>query len=78
MAIKMEKSVMEKQGRVLIPKKIRDKVGLRSGEELHIKIVKDGLLLILSKSAKDISVELKGCVKGSKINPLALKKIWVG
>jgi AbrB family looped-hinge helix DNA binding protein len=77
MVTKMEKTVIEKQGRVLIPKKIRDRLGLRSGEEIAIEVVDDGIKLKLFKSFDRLSSELKGCVKESKIDLLELKKIWM-
>ena len=77
MVIKMEKTMLEKQGRVLIPKSIREKLGLRSGEEMVIEVVKDEIKLKPLKSIEDFSKTFEGCVKGSKIDPLEIKKIWV-
>ena len=72
----MEKIKVEKQGRILLPKDIREKAGLRSGEEIGIELEQDKIILKLFKSPKDLISELKGCVKESKIKPLELKKIW--
>ena len=77
MEIKMAKVILEKQGRILIPKKIREKIGLRSGEEINLQIEGDKLVLKPLKPAVDFILELKGCVKEGKIDPLELKKIWV-
>ncbi len=76
MGIKMEKVILEKQGRVLIPKNVRDELGLRSGEEMSLQVEKDKIILKLFKNQKEFSSQLKGCVKESKIDPLELKKIW--
>ena len=76
MEIKMEKILIEKQGRILIPKKARNRLGLRSGEELALIIGDKEIILRPFRSIEDFSSDLKGCVKESKINPLELKKIW--
>lgn len=72
----MEKTQLERQGRVLIPKKIRERLSLRSGEQMSINIEGSKIVLKPLKEKSKISSELKGCVKGSRINPLELKKIW--
>lgn len=72
----MEKVILEKQGRVLIPKNIREELSLRSGEEMALHIENDKIVLKLFKDPKEFSSQLKGCVKESKLNPLELKKIW--
>lgn len=76
MVIKMEKIRLEKQGRVLIPKKIRDQLGLRSGEEMAISVENREIVLKPCESVVDLVSELRGCVKESKIHPLELKKMW--
>lgn len=75
MEIKMKKIKMEKQGRVFIPKKIRERLGLRTGEGLMIEESGDGIILKPIKSMQSVS-ELRGCVKKSRIKPLELKKMW--
>lgn len=76
MVIKMEKVFLEKQGRVLIPKNVRDSLGLRSGEEMLLETQKDKIILKPYKSAEELSSQLKGCIKESKIDPLRIKRIW--
>ena len=77
MEIKMAKVILEKQGRILIPKKIREKMGLRGGEGINLQIEGDKSVLKPLKSVVDFISELKGCVKESKIDLLELKKIWM-
>ena len=72
----MAKVILEKQGRILIPKKIRERMGLRSGEEINLQIEENKLVLKPLKPMGDFILELKGCVKESKIDPLELKRIW--
>ena len=76
MVIEMEKVILESQGRVLIPKRVREELGLRSGEELSLEIEDNKIVLRPFKSSHELSSQLKGCVKESKINPLEIKKIW--
>ena len=67
---------VEERGRILIPKEIRDKLGLKPGSELEI-ILEEGKIKILPKMVlSEISTDLKGCVKESKIDPLEVKNIW--
>ncbi len=76
MVIKMEKVRLEKQGRVLIPKKVRERLGLRVGEELAVNVENEEIVLKPFRSTADFSSELKGCIKEGTIDPLALKKMW--
>ena len=76
MVIKMEKVFLEQQGRVLIPKDVRKELGLHSGVEMALEVRKDKIILKPFKSAKELSSQVKGCVKESKIDPLELKKMW--
>lgn len=76
MVLKMVKTTLEKQGRIFIPKKIREDLGLRIGEELSLDIRKNEIVVKPFKNLKDFSSRLRGCVKESKIDPLDIKKIW--
>ncbi|MBI4181870.1 MAG: AbrB/MazE/SpoVT family DNA-binding domain-containing protein [Candidatus Aenigmarchaeota archaeon] len=71
----MEKTRLEKEGRVFIPKKVRERLGMRSGEEMLIEERDGALILRKRKSPEEFSSQLKGCVKGGG-NPLDLKKMW--
>lgn len=75
MVIKMEKTKVERRGRVLIPKKVREKADIRGGESMEVKIEDDEIVLRPVKSIDEIK-ELRGCVKESEIDPLELKKMW--
>jgi AbrB family looped-hinge helix DNA binding protein len=76
MEIKMVKTTLEKQGRIFVPKKIREKLGLRTGEELSLEVREDEIIVKPFKNLKEFSSNLRGCVKNSKIDPLDIKKIW--
>ena len=67
---------VEDRGRIIIPKEIRDKLGLKPGSELEI-ILEEGKIKILPKmTLSQVFEELKGCIKKSKIDPLKVKEIW--
>lgn len=69
----MRKSKIEEGGKVLIPKKIRERANLRGGEEVSVEIEGGKIVLKPLKSPEKIKL-LKGCVEKSKIDPLDLKK----
>lgn len=71
----MGKSKVEKRGRVLIPKEIRDRANLHGGEEVSVEL-EDGKIVLRPLKSPDKIRELKGCVEESKIDPLNLKKMW--
>ena len=76
MVITMEKTTLEKQGRIFLPKKLRHRLGLRTGQEFMLQATKEGILLKLSLTPEDFSKALNGCVKDGKTDFLSLKKIW--
>ncbi|MFB6088524.1 MAG: AbrB/MazE/SpoVT family DNA-binding domain-containing protein [Candidatus Aenigmatarchaeota archaeon] len=63
----MRKIKVGKKGRILIPKEIREKTGIRPGEELEIT-VEDGRIIV-KLDTKKFRRELKGCIKEGKIKP---------
>ncbi len=72
----MENITLDEQGRIVLPKKIRTKMGLRTGEQLAVEETSEGLLLKRSKPASHIIEQLKGCVQNSPLPPLSVKKMW--
>ena len=72
----MENITLDEQGRLVLPKKIRTKLGLHAGEQLSVEEIADGLLLKRSKPAQQVIEQLKGCVQNNAISPLSIKKIW--
>ena len=72
----MANILLEKQGRILIPKPIRDRLKLRSGEKISIVVEGNKIVLRPYKDIKEFSTQLRGCIKGSTIDPLELKKMW--
>lgn len=75
MVLKMVEVTVEERGRILIPKDIREKIGLRGGEKLEIRVKNGEIVLNPRKPVKDIE-KLRGCVEDSEIDPLEAKKMW--
>ncbi len=77
MGIYMGTSELDERGRVTIPKEIRDKAGLKSGDKLRLTVLKDKVTIEKAVNLEKFVEELRGCitVKGD-IDPLRLKEIW--
>jgi AbrB family looped-hinge helix DNA binding protein len=74
----VEEVIVDEKGRVLIPKKARDKIGLQPGAKARLKIEDDKLTIMPPISPEEFMQEMEGCIKEGKpiINPLELKKMW--
>jgi len=77
MTTEVEVTVDEK-GRILIPKETREKVGLKTGGKVRLKVEKEKLVIMAPISPEEFIKEMEGCIKEGKpsINPLELKKMW--
>jgi len=76
--IMLHEVLIDGGGRILIPKKVREKLGLKPGYTVRMEI-RDGKLVISpTLSTEDFIEKTKGCItKGkSSIDPLKLKDIW--
>lgn len=74
--IKMEESSMERQGRVLIPRKVREALRLRVGERLSVRTEGRKIILQPLENVKDFSDRFCGCITKSSLDPLDVKKMW--
>ena len=73
----MGTSELDDRGRVTIPKDIRDKVGLKSGDKLLITANKDRVTIEKAINLEKFIRELKGCISvRGDLDPLELKEIW--
>lgn len=74
----IEEVVIDDKGRVLIPKKFRDKVGLQPGVRARLKIEEKTIVIIPPISPEEFIKEMEGCIKEGtpSIDPLKLKKMW--
>jgi len=69
-------SELEERGRVLIPKSFREELQLKPKQKLIVERRGGEIVLRPSIDLKKFSLELKGCVKKSKVKPEEIKKIW--
>ncbi len=62
--------------RLSLPKNIIQKAGLKDGDEVEARL-EDGKVVIRPITTKAQFIkELRGCVEGSEIDPLEVKRIW--
>jgi AbrB family looped-hinge helix DNA binding protein len=73
-----EEVTVDNKGRVLIPKEVRDKVGLRPGGKARLKIEKENIVIMPPISPEEFIKEMEGCIREGNptIDPLKLKKMW--
>jgi AbrB family looped-hinge helix DNA binding protein len=73
-----EEVTVDNKGRVLIPKELRDKVGLQAGGKARLKIEKENIIIMPPISPEEFIKEMEGCItEGTPtIDPLKLKKMW--
>lgn len=69
---------IDDKGRILLPKKAREKIGLLKGGKARLKIENKKIIIMPPISPEDFIQEMEGCIKEGTptINPLDLKKIW--
>jgi len=73
-----EEVTVDNKGRVLIPKEVRDKVGLQAGGKARLKIEKESIIIMPPISPEEFIEEMEGCIREGTpaIDPLKLKKMW--
>ena len=74
----IEEVTVDNKGRVLIPKEVRDKVGLQTGGKARLKVEQERIIIMPPISPEEFIHEMEGCIKEGTptINPLELKKMW--
>lgn len=76
----MEESVIDEKGRVVIPKRLRERAGLREGARVRLSVEGGRITVAKPVGPAEFIREMEGCVKGDspvpKIDPLRLKRIW--
>jgi AbrB family looped-hinge helix DNA binding protein len=74
----VEEVAVDSKGRVLIPKDVRDRIGLQAGGKARLRIEKEGIFIMPPISPEEFIEEMEGCIReGSPtIDPLKLKKLW--
>lgn len=70
--------IVDKKGRILIPKEVRDKAGLQIGGKARLRIEREGVVILPPISPQDFIKEMEGCIKEGvpTIDPLRLKDMW--
>jgi AbrB family looped-hinge helix DNA binding protein len=75
-----DETVVDRKGRVVIPKRMRERLGLREGVAVKLTLEEERILVMRQVTPESFIREMEGCIKeGSpvpKINPLELKRIW--
>jgi AbrB family looped-hinge helix DNA binding protein len=74
----MGEITVDDKGRILIPKEIRDKLGLQPGSHARLKVEKGRLIITPPLSPEEFIKQMKGCIKKGepRIDPLKLKEMW--
>ncbi|MBO3840347.1 MAG: AbrB/MazE/SpoVT family DNA-binding domain-containing protein [Thermoproteota archaeon] len=74
----VEEVDVDDKGRVLIPKEVRDKVGLKTGGKARMKVENERIIIMPPISPEEFIEEMEGCIREGtpKISPLKLKEIW--
>jgi AbrB family looped-hinge helix DNA binding protein len=73
----MGETVLDEKGRVAIPKKIREQLGLRTGARMTVVTEGKRVVLSLPVSPEEFVREMEGFVKTElKEDPLRAKRIW--
>ena len=76
----MGKVEIDDRGRLTLPSKVRDKLLIKSGDKLSIKVNTDNSITIKKSPTKDqIFKDLVGCITTpieEKVSPEMIKSIW--
>lgn len=67
---------VDKQGRVLIPKEMREKLDIRPDQRVIMGLRGRETVTEPTLTVEEISKKFQGCVQGSKVRLEELKEIW--
>ena len=76
MGLVMGLTSLDERGRVIIPKEVRDRLGLKPNQHLLVEARNGEIVLKPALNTEKFIAELRGCIQGSKIKPEELKEIW--
>jgi AbrB family looped-hinge helix DNA binding protein len=71
----MGEVTVEDRGRIVIPKEVREKLGIRGGETMRVE-ERDGNVVISPVKSRSSLKELRGVIRDSEIEPSEIKGIW--
>ena len=76
----VEEAVIDDKGRIAIPKRLREDLGLRQGTRVRLLLEEGKIVIMKPVTPEEFIREMEGFIKeGSpvkKANPLKLKEIW--
>lgn len=74
----MEEVTVDDRGRILIPKKIRERVGLQPGSGARLEVEDNRLIITPPLSPEKFIQQMEGCITEGEpsLDPLKLKEIW--
>jgi AbrB family looped-hinge helix DNA binding protein len=76
----VEEAVVDKKGRIVIPRHLREGLGLHEGAKVRLTLEEEKILITRPVTPEKFIHEMEGCIKENspitKINPLDIKKIW--
>jgi AbrB family looped-hinge helix DNA binding protein len=77
---KMAEAILDSKGRIMLPKTMREELGLEAGRKVGLSLERDRIIVTPPISPEDFKMKMRGCVKeGSvipRVDPLELKRIW--
>jgi AbrB family looped-hinge helix DNA binding protein len=76
----MEEALLDSKGRIVIPEKLRKKLGLRKGSRVRMSAGPRSVVLMKSIDPKEFVEKMEGIIKkgspAEAFDPLKLKEIW--
>ncbi len=74
----MEEAEVDDRGRILIPKHIRESLGLQPGRQARLEIEEGRLIITPPISPEEFIRKMEGCIKKGEptMDPLKLKEMW--
>ena len=74
----MEEVTVDDRGRILIPKEIRERIGLQPGSGARLEVEDNRLIITPPLSPERFIQEMEGCISEGEpsLEPLKLKEIW--
>lgn len=76
----LEETTVDDRGRILIPKEMRDRLGLKPGSPARLEVEEGKLVITPALSPDEFIGRMEGCITEGEptIDPLRLKEMWEG
>lgn len=74
----MEQAVVDERGRILIPKHMRESLGLQPGRQARLEMEDGRLIITPPTSPEEFIRKMEGCMKRGtpRMDPLKLNENW--